>query len=94
MGRTLLIKGNDMKVQVDLPEEDRGCMRRHPDKEPDWKEVFAFLEYLRTTGKTNMFGATKYVEFYLDVPKDKAQELTKEWMFKGKQKALMEVLHG
>ena len=64
--------------------EERGIMRASfcadHTSEPTREEVFNFLEYLRDTGVTNMYGAVPYIEHYLDVPKNKAKEHWTAWM--------------
>lgn len=65
-----------MLFQTEAPEEHRGALRPDPNREPTQKEIWKFYEYLRTTGKTNMVGAPRYAEFYLDIPKKRAEE---EW---------------
>ena len=47
---------------------------------PDNEEVFAYLEELRDSGVTNMFGATPYIvaEFGVDTPT--AGKLLSDWM--------------
>lgn len=45
------------------------------------EEVFEFLDDLRDSGVTNMFGATPYiVEEYPDMDKSTARALLSEWM--------------
>ena len=45
------------------------------------KEVFCFLNVLRESGVTNMFGATEYIlEEFPEIKKNEARELLKLWM--------------
>lgn len=47
---------------------------------PDKEEVFHYLDTLRKTGDTNMFGAGPYVEAEFDMDPLEAGELLIEWM--------------
>jgi hypothetical protein len=42
--------------------------------------VFEYLEALRDSGITNMFGATPYIERVFDIPRKEAVKLLVEWM--------------
>lgn len=44
------------------------------------KEVMEFLNLLRNTGATNMFGATPYIMQEFDIPKQEASNLLVLWM--------------
>ncbi len=44
------------------------------------KEVMEFLNLLRNTGATNMFGATPYIMQEFDIPKQEASQLLVLWM--------------
>jgi hypothetical protein len=46
------------------------------------KEVFEFLEDLRKSGITNMFGATPYIMEEFDLEKRHARNLLIKWMEK------------
>lgn len=46
----------------------------------DKEEVFEYLDELRESGITNMFGATPYIMSAFDVLKDEARKLLVEWM--------------
>jgi len=46
----------------------------------DKQEVFMFLNELRSTGSTNMFGAAPYIQEFFGVDRKVARELLKEWM--------------
>jgi len=46
----------------------------------DKQEVFMFLDELRSTGSTNMFGAAPYIQEFFGVDRKVARELLKEWM--------------
>ena len=44
------------------------------------REVYLYLEQLRETGETNMFGAGVYLEKHFELPKDKARKYLADWM--------------
>lgn len=44
------------------------------------EEVFVFLDELRESGETNMYGAGPYVEDEFDVDRRTARSLVVEWM--------------
>ncbi len=46
----------------------------------DKQEVFMFLDELRSTGITNMFGAAPYIQEFFGVDRKTARSLLKEWM--------------
>lgn len=46
----------------------------------DKTEVFEYLDILRESGATNMFGAGPYVQDEFGVNKKEAKELVLEWM--------------
>jgi len=49
--------------------------------EPDFKEqVFEFLDDLRESGVTNMFGAGPFIQREFGLPKKQASKLLLEWM--------------
>jgi len=54
------------------------------------EEVFEYLDGLRESGVTNMFGARPYVEEEFSFGKQKAGDLLSKWMksFDGKTSAL------
>lgn len=77
------------------PEFERGVLRKDPDKEPNQEEVFSFLNFLRSTGKTNMLGATPYVAFYLDIDETVARDHLLQWIeLPQKQQALTNLING
>ena len=43
-------------------------------------EVYLYLEQLRETGETNMFGAGVYLQKHFELPKDKAITYLTDWM--------------
>ena len=43
------------------------------------REVFTFLDKLRESGKTNMFGAAPYVAEAFSMPITEARDLTMAW---------------
>ena len=47
---------------------------------PEKEEVFAYLDDLRSSGETNMFGARPYLMDEFGVDKGVAAELLSEWM--------------
>lgn len=44
------------------------------------QEFFSYLDILRETGVTNMFGAAPYLQEAFDLTRTKSQEILKEWM--------------
>jgi hypothetical protein len=48
--------------------------------------VFNYLDALRDSGITNMFGATPYIERVFDIPRKEAMDLLVEWMESFKEK--------
>jgi len=44
------------------------------------EEYFAFLDDLRDTGVTNMFGARPYLQQAFGLTKQEATEILKKWM--------------
>lgn len=44
------------------------------------KEVMEFLNLLRNTGKTNMFGASPYIQAEFGISKKEANDLLVLWM--------------
>lgn len=44
------------------------------------QEFFSYLDILRETGATNMFGAAPYLQEAFDLTRTKSQEILKEWM--------------
>ena len=53
----------------------------HPTITPELEDsVFVFLDRLRESGVTNMFGAGTYVEEHFDLSKKVAGELLIKWM--------------
>ena len=42
--------------------------------------VFEYLDILRETGVTNMFGASPYIENAFDVDRRESKELLMKWM--------------
>ena len=46
----------------------------------DKQEVFMFLNELRSTGSTNMFGAAPLIEEFFGLDRKAARALLKEWM--------------
>ena len=44
------------------------------------EEVFSFLENLRESGVTNMFGAAPYISEYFDVNMSRARKMLSAWM--------------
>ena len=47
---------------------------------PEWREHYVFLEILRQSGKTNMFGATPYLVEHCDLYRKTAREVLQSWM--------------
>lgn len=46
----------------------------------DLQEYFDYLDLLRDTGITNMFGAGPYLEKTFDLSKKEARKILKAWM--------------
>jgi hypothetical protein len=44
------------------------------------EEMFEYLETLRDTGVTNMFGAAPYLQEAFDITRAEAKEILLEWM--------------
>ena len=44
------------------------------------REEFIFLNNLRRSGETNMFGATPYLREEFDIGKREASEILSDWM--------------
>jgi hypothetical protein len=45
------------------------------------EQYFKYLDYLRESGKTNMFGARPYLmNEFLELSKDEAEKILTEWM--------------
>ena len=43
-------------------------------------EIYLYLEQLRESGETNMFGAGVYLQKHFELPKDKAVMYLTDWM--------------
>ena len=43
-------------------------------------EYWIYLEYLRRSGETNMYGATPYLMEEFDLPRDEARKILVDWM--------------
>ena len=48
--------------------------------EPDEQTVFEFLDALRESGATNMYGATPYIQKRFSVTRYEANRLLTRWM--------------
>lgn len=46
----------------------------------EYEEYFEFLDELRESGVTNMFGARPYLENEFDLSKEEASKILKLWM--------------
>ena len=46
----------------------------------DWKEYFIFLNILRESGVTNMFGAAPYLEEHCDLKGANSRRIVINWM--------------
>lgn len=46
----------------------------------EWYEYYVYLEDLRQSGVTNMFGATPYLQEEFDLSKKEAREILINWM--------------
>tara|TARA_R100000995_G_scaffold20817_1_gene8745 strand:+ start:6832 stop:7032 length:201 start_codon:yes stop_codon:yes gene_type:complete len=47
---------------------------------PEWREHYVFLEILRQSGKTNMFGATPYLVKHTGLNGITARKVLQSWM--------------
>lgn len=52
----------------------------------DYQEYFDYLEELRESGVTNMFGAAPYLAEEFDISKNEAREILVAWMDSYKEK--------
>jgi len=48
--------------------------------EAEKQEFFEYLETLRESGVTNMYGASTYLQEAFDLTRSQSRELLKEWM--------------
>ena len=48
--------------------------------EPNEQKVFEYLDALRESGATNMFGATPYIQERFETTRYEAQRLLTRWM--------------
>jgi hypothetical protein len=46
----------------------------------DHEDVYVFLDELRDSGETNMFGAEPYVREEFEIPRSEARKLVTAWM--------------
>tara|TARA_R100000353_G_scaffold22862_1_gene20151 strand:- start:7580 stop:7777 length:198 start_codon:yes stop_codon:yes gene_type:complete len=46
----------------------------------EWYEYYVYLEDLRQSGVTNMFGAAPYLQEEFDLSKKEAREILGNWM--------------
>jgi hypothetical protein len=46
----------------------------------DKEEMFEYLDTLRETGVTNMFGASPYLQQAFDIDRNEAKSVLTEWM--------------
>ena len=44
------------------------------------EQVFKYIDELRESGVTNMYGATSYIVWEFGISKNEARELLKKWM--------------
>jgi hypothetical protein len=58
------------------------------------EEVFAYLDNLRQSGQTNMFGAGAYIERDFNLDKRKARDLLTKWMKSFDEAKVNEARHG
>ena len=47
---------------------------------PEWQKYYDYLDELRESGVTNMFGAGPYLQHEFDVDKKEAKEIVLTWM--------------
>ena len=50
------------------------------DKKVTEKQVFEYLDALRESGATNMYGAVPYIMDEFDIPRDPASKFLSRWM--------------
>lgn len=50
------------------------------DRQEAYEEGFAYLDVLRESGQTNMFGARPYVQEYLGCEEQLAKKILTDWM--------------
>lgn len=46
----------------------------------EWKEYYMYLEKLRKSGSTNMYGAAPYLVVHFGLNSDKARDILYNWM--------------
>ena len=46
----------------------------------EWIEYYEFLEMLRQSGETNMFGAAPYLEKHMGLDRKEARAVLNSWM--------------
>lgn len=46
----------------------------------EWMDYYIYLEELRESGITNMFGATPYLQEHFNLEKKQAREILSNWM--------------
>ena len=46
----------------------------------EWIEYYQYLEVLRESGVTNMFGATPYIEAHFEINRKEAKTFLINWM--------------
>ena len=44
------------------------------------QKVFEYLDFLRDSGETNMYGAAPYIVMEFDIPTKQARKLLMKWM--------------
>ena len=86
----VLTKTNDVKADWGKPHYCQFTTRldndtqlrynTHMTTQPTQKQVNTFLDALRASGKTNMFGATPYIQKEFNITKYDAQRFLVKWM--------------
>ena len=60
----------------------------------EWYEYYVYLEDLRQSGVTNMFGAAPYLQEEFDLSKKEAREILVNWMTNYEELLEKEIISG
>ena len=60
----------------------------------EWNEYYVYLEDLRQSGVTNMFGAAPYLQEEFDLSKKEAREILVNWMTNYEELLEKEIISG
>ena len=72
------LEGNDV-LTVEVPQELKS-MRLLAGTELEGNEYFEYLDELRESGATNMYGAGAYLQEEFDLDRPEARKILVEWM--------------